>query len=211
MRIMFAAAAAALVCSAPATAAAYLTGKYVGTITEQLVPGVDPNSAMGETVTVSFNIPTATLYDPDGTGWLASGPSSDPAFFSVTTSRGLQWLAREEMLDNGLRITEDGSGFYGFFVPMRNDQPLISINVSDGAGSFFIQGTDRFGGALYNNISTSLGFKGQLRPAEVPGGSGQPGVPEPASWALMIVGFGLIGTIVRRRNVRRGVAPLATA
>ena len=208
MRIAFAAAAAALVCSTPVTAASHLTGKFVGTITEQMMPGVDPNSALGETVTVSFDIPISTLYDPDGSGWLASGPSRDPAFFSVTTSGGLQWLARDEMLDAGLRITEDGSGFFGFFVPMRSDQPLISINFSEGAGSFYIQGTENFGGALYNNVSTSLGFKGQLRSAETPSGSGPPGVPEPASWAMMIAGFGMIGVAVRRR-ARQGSATLA--
>jgi hypothetical protein len=31
------------------------------------------------------------------------------------------------------------------------------------------------------------------------------GVPEPATWAMMIVGFGLVGSAVRRRN--RQVSP----
>ncbi|MGL6044398.1 MAG: PEPxxWA-CTERM sorting domain-containing protein [Sandaracinobacteroides sp.] len=32
-------------------------------------------------------------------------------------------------------------------------------------------------------------------------GPGVPGIPEPASWALMIIGFGLVGTMARRQAV----------
>ncbi|PZN92465.1 MAG: hypothetical protein DCF31_16250 [Alphaproteobacteria bacterium] len=35
---------------------------------------------------------------------------------------------------------------------------------------------------------------------------GAAAVPEPASWALMIIGFGAIGTTLRRRAAVRGVA-----
>lgn len=36
-----------------------------------------------------------------------------------------------------------------------------------------------------------------------------PAVPEPASWALMILGFGVVGYALRRRHVRYGGAQLA--
>lgn len=35
------------------------------------------------------------------------------------------------------------------------------------------------------------------------GGSTSGGVPEPAAWALMIVGFGGVGGLLRRRRTRR--------
>ncbi|MBS0361220.1 MAG: PEPxxWA-CTERM sorting domain-containing protein [Proteobacteria bacterium] len=34
-----------------------------------------------------------------------------------------------------------------------------------------------------------------------PGDFAPPGVPEPASWALMIAGFGLAGATLRRRRM----------
>ena len=34
-------------------------------------------------------------------------------------------------------------------------------------------------------------------------GSANPGVPEPATWAMMIMGFGLVGASMRRRGVAR--------
>ena len=36
-------------------------------------------------------------------------------------------------------------------------------------------------------------------------GESVPAVPEPATWGLMLVGFGLMGTAIRRRNLRTSV------
>jgi hypothetical protein len=52
--------------------------------------------------------------------------------------------------------------------------------------------------------STNVRFKGSS-PVSVPGGgtgAGAGAVPEPASWAMMISGFGMIGCLTRKR--RRG-------
>ena len=60
------------------------------------------------------------------------------------------------------------------------------------ARSAFLAGLD--GGLVYANIHTSTFPGGEIR--------GQLGaVPEPASWALMVSGFGLVGASVRRRRV----------
>jgi len=37
--------------------------------------------------------------------------------------------------------------------------------------------------------------------ADISGGGGQGGVPEPATWALMILGFGAVGLTLRRRRI----------
>lgn len=71
------------------------------------------------------------------------------------------------------------------------------------AGSF--NGAMSFGNALYGgDLLTPL--------AAAPGDPGRPGVvaiPEPGVWALMILGFGAVGTMLRRRRAADRLAALA--
>lgn len=197
MRTATIAAVSALLCAAPASAR--LHAVFSGTINQQLKPGQDPYAAIGDTITIAFDVPSDWLYDPDGSGWLATGPSDDPDFFRIRTSRGLQWLARDEMLDSGLRITEDGNSFYGFFVPTLSDQPTISISYYKGVGLFTIKGVEDYGGVLYGNVSTSPGFVGSFARAG--------GIPEPTAWAMMIAGFAVAGAALRRKSAKLAAQP----
>ncbi|MCG2841548.1 PEPxxWA-CTERM sorting domain-containing protein [Sandaracinobacter sp. RS1-74] len=65
---------------------------------------------------------------------------------------------------------------------------------ADASGWITAIGTVAFGG--YEGQPASFGnftFEGSLT---------APGIPEPASWAMMIGGFGLVGAAVRRRRVQ---------
>lgn len=55
----------------------------------------------------------------------------------------------------------------------------------------------KLGGLPYSYESDNCG---RLRILIVGSATAEP-VPEPASWALMIVGFGLVGVVTRRRSV----------
>ena len=57
----------------------------------------------------------------------------------------------------------------------------------------FIEGSAVFGSLQQNGEIHLGGFAGNLQIL-------QSAVPEPATWAMMIVGFGLIGSTIRRRN-----------
>lgn len=76
---------------------------------------------------------------------------------------------------------------------------LLSAQVSNLGGAFLQQGK------LINNGGTivAFGFQGGRRETFVltPDSiNPQPGVPEPASWALLVGGFGMLGGMMRRRR-----------
>ena len=75
----------------------------------------------------------------------------------------------------------------------------VGINASIGAGGVFdLSHTGRLSVAL----PTGTTFKSASGVFLTDSG----GVPEPASWALMIVGFGGVGAAIRRRHASRQVA-----
>ncbi len=57
------------------------------------------------------------------------------------------------------------------------------------------RGTPDFGGLICTSVAQNCGGGFTLK-----GGGGAGGVPEPASWALMVTGFGLVGAAMRRRR-----------
>jgi hypothetical protein len=80
---------------------------------------------------------------------------------------------------------------------------IKSIYNIGGAGDYKI----RFGVTNYgdNSVDSGLAFSGVTvagNPVTNPGGNA---VPEPASWALMISGFGLVGAAMRRHSGRMPV------
>lgn len=109
---------------------------------------------------------------------------------------------------SGLYIAFDGGpGILVGLFDGSNDTALTNGNYEIFVGAFddsdsFTQVTfwgDGFGEALYAG--------GTLRYALIDKGSLPPGgVPEPATWAMMIMGFGAVGSVVRRR---RGLATAA--
>ena len=91
---------------------------------------------------------------------------------------------------------------------------MLLDELDDGAIDFF--NTARLTGVAAENLTapgTSVSLYSQALQGELPSGTGgqfvyppsvpQTGaVPEPATWAMMIGGFGLIGSLARRRTLR---------
>lgn len=89
--------------------------------------------------------------------------------------------------------------------------PLGALGMESGPGFSAIGGKTPFSGGGYGGGGPGGGDGGLGGgPTPVPA----PGVPEPASWGLMVSGFGLIGLAVRRGRkpeISRAVTPLPAA
>lgn len=80
--------------------------------------------------------------------------------------------------------------------PIRftNNNNFIGLRAAAGNGDFFY-------GFAYttNNIINSIGFETSVNQA-ITATVAIPAIPEPATWAMMVGGFGLIGGTMRRRS-----------
>ncbi len=162
---------------------------------------------------VSFSPATLALIDSDagGTGNFANEPSpSTIMFFTDANNAILNYAAG---FDTG----------FSFYYTSSTAAPVMVYDGLDGTGNLLatINLTaqfadnctgDPFGqfcnfsniGVSFNGIAKSVNFGGTANQTgydNITFGSAVAGsgTPEPAAWALMIVGFGLVGTSLRRR------------
>ena len=91
-------------------------------------------------------------------------------------------------------------GPFGFDIGVSNN---FGFDISGGTGVAFVSNNDQFGTVnLTTGAATLLGTIGAGNLADITAGS----VPEPTTWLLMIGGFGLVGSAMRRRAARVVVA-----
>jgi hypothetical protein len=209
-------AATALVATA-ASAATYTVTTQAGVhINEPLI--TDFNSTNGSLDVAngySFNQGDATLdFTRDGGLGLASGVSAPPpadnnvagAFYETVTTGGAATLTAN-------------SGIYNFQLYMGSPDTFnqVQFNVA-GAAPIILTGPAIWGGSPAGNgdqtqgftVSyhfdapvTSVVFSSTSNSFEFDKLAG--GVPEPASWALMIMGFGGAGAVLRGQRRRQAV------
>ena len=122
-----------------------------------------------------FNGPIAVLFDTD-----QYGVGFDAGFFDAVGSTGITAFDRAGNLLGTVTNTGTGIEFLGL---------ITDNNVAQIAGVFLdLVGSEPAGFAIDN---LRFGLPGQVV---------NPGVPEPASWAMLIAGFGLTGAALRRRR-----------
>lgn len=121
----------------------------------------------------TFNGPIAVLFDTD-----QFGVGFDGGFFNGIGSTGITAFDRNGNLLG--TVTNNGLGIEFLGLVTANGQAQI-------AGVFLDLVGDEPAGFAIDNLR--FGNRGQV----------MPGIPEPATWALMIGGFGLVGAAMRRR------------
>lgn len=95
-----------------------------------------------------------------------------------------------------------GSGALGSLAPIAplQETPMAALTSPTMMGAPFSIGS----------FAAPPPVNGGARESALPAPSGQtPGVPEPAAWALMVSGFGMVGVAARRTQARNAQHPAA--
>ncbi|HEV2568203.1 PEPxxWA-CTERM sorting domain-containing protein [Sphingomonas sp.] len=201
--------ALALLGSSVSAHAAVYTGEITGTVTSSFAtaftaPGATGDIKVGDTITARFTFAKSEASGGPA-GWMAgsllASMMTDEISFELA---GHRWTSRGDFLDGMVPLA---------FGPI--DDPLngFSLTTDDapGAGDLQVQGyafeIGEFGYHLYQGLGYAGSFdrntlklwsKNQLIAGPDLSTDIAPApVPEPASWALMIAGFGLAGSALR--------------
>lgn len=203
---------------AVAVAAVSIFATAAQAVTWTSLPGApDPGPAAGETILVTFDAPLPSGFALTGnfglkTG-LTSGTAAPPAddltrYFYVSSrlADGIATLSTPNLksisfnwgsVDTHNRVDVLGAGGATVFSLGGGALPLAN-------GNQFIPTTNPrvFFTAGAGEVITGLRFRATGVAFEIDDIAGA-AVPEPASWALLIAGFGMVGFAMRRRTPRK--------
>ena len=112
----------------------------------------------------------------------------------------------------------DGSTFFQMaftdFQVAESFTWLLDVDPADPAASPTIFGNQLIGATVWVDFSNGLRGTGLIEAVQGNADAGQlfirtftpsPGVPEPAAWAMMLGGFGIVGAAMRRRKLSTSV------
>jgi hypothetical protein len=178
-------AALAVVCSAPATATTYIGNRTIGEATAKLA--ITTDGTLGPLATANITSWNITLADSANTFTFSNAdPDAQLAYIgglsATQTTLDFDFAANVALfglVSNSLRV--------GYCVSSR-----AACSGTVGEESFFYFGPS---GSIvrYSTVGPRT-----LRPLAF----AQTGViPEPATWAMLIAGFGLVGAAARRRRI----------
>ncbi len=179
--LTLAAAAALSFASAAQAAVTYtFTGDYTSARDQDGNP-IQTDVATWTFTSASF-ITSATDLTP------SSCTTNNPNFLCSATQRA-------EPYPNGF-----GLGALGDYLGLNLEEPLAN---SSGTGFYFFQIGALGQSGTYSTIDPGGGVGNAGRATLVVSGAPSSAVPEPAAWVMMILGFGLVGSTLRRRVATR--------
>jgi len=176
----------------PANAATYLA-KMRGTITSQWSSFDDPHLKVGDHVFLTATLTDDDLYAP----WYFDPGQYAHASNLTITAGGLHWYGGDDILDGPWLVYGKGKilDLLTDLIPGDTDRApgLISGNLNGHAAIY--DARDYYGNQYETpGFTITWNLKGSsFRKLGA--------VPEPASWALMLAGFGVTGAALRRRRL----------
>lgn len=203
--------AAAAVIALPATAKAAVTLTFEGIGNNNPVANYY-DGGPGGNLGYSFSAATLALVDSDagGSGNFANEPSPDTIMFFLDANNAVLNVAAG--FDTGFSFfytsstaatvtVYDGLNATGNVLATINLVAQHTQNCVGDPGGTFCHWDPI--GVAFAGIAKSIDFGGTANQTgydNITFGSKDPGVPEPASWAMMLTGFGLAGFAMRRRT-----------
>jgi len=201
------AAVAAMAVSAPASAVTVLTFE-----------GIPDQAPVGDFYAPDYTFSPATLalidQDAGGTGNFANEPSPSTVMFFLDANNAI------------LDVTNGFDTGFSFYYSSSTAATVTVYEGANGTGNILAQldldaqgfdncTGDPFGdfcnwtaiGVTFDGIARSIDFGGTANQTgfdNITFGSdtpGNPGVPEPTTWAMMIAGLAVVGASMRRRRV----------
>ena len=179
--------------------------------------GTDGAGNSGTNYGINFSNTSLAIIDQDagGTGNFGNEPSPDTVLFFLDGGAatmnvlagfdtGFSFFYASNAFDAGVVTVYDGLNATGNILASLSLTPNGGNCQGDPNGTPFCQ-FDPFG-VTFMGTAFSVDFGGvanQIAFDNVTLGSATPGmgaVPEPATWAMLILGFGLIGAAVRRQR-----------
>jgi hypothetical protein len=215
--------ALSLMLSAPASAATTFTFDTVGDTAlidfNGIVEGVvDPDldadlllslaSISGSTFTFDYTLTNNSVGDDAGSKLTAFGFNVDPNFLSASVAPGGTFTTVSSgNVPGNLPNVE----FCLTNVNCSGGKANLGVAVgSPGSGTFSLTFADGTTSVTFSDLyvryqslandGSGVGVGGGCVGPACDGGGGGQGVPEPASWAMMILGFGAAGSLLRRRR-----------
>jgi len=147
------------------------------------------------------NITTATA---GNSSYLLAQAAYNAAYDPDITLTPLASLDVDGGTMNGITLTQTATGMYDLDVAAGVDLSYFAVKAGNdfilyeytGQTSFTTDGLQSGASQNLPGLSHAVFF-------------GTGGVPEPATWGMMLLGFGLMGSSMRRRRTRTAVAQLA--
>ncbi|WP_166430450.1 PEPxxWA-CTERM sorting domain-containing protein [Polymorphobacter arshaanensis] len=198
---------------AVALAAVSIFATAAQAVTWSSVPGApDPGPAPGQTMLVSFDTPLPTGYALSGDYGIVSGSSGAAATPATDTSK---YFYVSSALGSGIaKLTTPSLKSVSFYWGSVDNYNFVDVLGAGGTTLFTLAGSslpaangNQFISSTNRRVSfdagageaiTGLRFRSTGVAFELDSIAGA-AVPEPASWMLMIIGFGMIGAASRRR------------
>jgi hypothetical protein len=205
----------ALMAAAPASAATPVEVAYSGALGSSANVKA-PFNAAGSGFTPSMAFSGTFYYDPDlipasgTTNVFFSALTGIPATEAFTLDFGPLSFNLADNIDalgpagiqysngqfNGFVFVSDFA-FNGSYYQLRANGPTITVKLLDGVANAFDPHGFPVGTTSYINARFTTGNANlsEVVPTDLEGA-----VPEPATWAMMLLGFGAIGFLMRRKR-----------